>query len=417
MREKDILMKLVMPKYSITYNRLGINIGKHPVIFFKNYQDNEYYYVSARSASDFDNKKRFKYNYEVEITNSKMLNNKVSYIDTTQIFHINKQDLYKVFDKDSVIFLNTNYFDINDIKSIYNKIYQNLTKNPPYVSLSYININKNKIHTQTKYSHKEFLWRNYSELQIKPDGYKYLNSAKWQINKILNNNNYPDTILELDDLAGGIYTTYTEIIQKHHLFEKFKSFLKKDYPQFLEDKKLDFNKYSPRQLEQIYLGLQASVDVDKYLDSKWEYDQMQQIRIGLQAKIDIKDYYDNNLDGLKMQQIRECIFNELDIKNKYKNYWADSENDSNYDINKADINVKDIFNENFDDKINIVFNDILNPNISSLNEDAKETKNEINVKIVKNIDKESKSDNDENSDVDNKQVNDLVIEEDSGIVM
>ncbi|WP_416374292.1 Mbov_0400 family ICE element protein [Mycoplasmopsis cynos] len=62
--------------------------------------------------------------------NEKGLPSKDSYVDLTQIFKISKDDFEKVFNKNDVIYLDSNDLNHEDITKIYNGLYENLSQEP-----------------------------------------------------------------------------------------------------------------------------------------------------------------------------------------------------------------------------------------------------------------------------------------------
>lgn len=67
------------------------------------------------------------------------------------------------------------------------------------------------------------------------------------------------------------------------------------------------HQYNWYQAKQIYLGLQAGVDISIYTDPKFEFDQMREIRDGLMDGVDARLYADPKLSIDEMYHMRDRL--------------------------------------------------------------------------------------------------------------
>ncbi|MGZ9755512.1 Mbov_0400 family ICE element protein [Mycoplasma sp. 246B] len=315
-------MKLILPKKPITFDRFEEDYGIHPVIFFYSDLTGSFYYLKSRSAYNKKQIQRKPYEYEVlikKLGNGLLYND--SYIDTTQIYKLNiaKEDLYKVFEKDSVLFLDTEYFNIDDIDEIYSQLYRNLKNNPPFVSISQIYFYDEEVKSRTLYSHQNFLDMELNTYKSKSNiSVEQIIQKQELYNEIINysNNNY-DILFELKELSKGCDLVLTDIHNEINFFNEYKNKISSEFSSFITDNKFDFNKYYSSQLEQIYLGLKANLDVKKYTKNIFNGFQMQQIRLGLQKDYILDKVYlyiDPKYDWKQMQEIRKELELSLDVK-------------------------------------------------------------------------------------------------------
>ncbi|TQC54366.1 Mbov_0400 family ICE element protein [Mycoplasmopsis cynos] len=127
----DLKRKMIKTEKTIIFDRFEKEKKYHPVIVFSDYFDN-LYYVKSRSVYDQKGRLKKPINDEILITKRKKgLPSKDSYVDLTQIFKISKDDFEKVFNKNDVIYLDSDDLNHEDITKIYNGLYENLSQEPP----------------------------------------------------------------------------------------------------------------------------------------------------------------------------------------------------------------------------------------------------------------------------------------------
>ncbi|MDO0824055.1 hypothetical protein [Desulfosporosinus nitroreducens] len=63
-------------------------------------------------------------------------------------------------------------------------------------------------------------------------------------------------------------------------------------------------RFNPRQLCQIDIGLKKGIDVSKYADPSYKVEQMQEIRWGLEDGVDVNSYTDPELSPSEMERRR-----------------------------------------------------------------------------------------------------------------
>lgn len=141
----DLKRKMIKTEKSIIFDRFEKEIKYHPVIVFSDYFDN-LYYVKSRSVYDQKGRLKKPINDEILITKRKKgLPSKDSYVDLTQIFKISKDDFEKVFNKNDLIYLDSDDLSHEDITKIYNGLYENLSQEPPKVSVSLVFEDEDKV--------------------------------------------------------------------------------------------------------------------------------------------------------------------------------------------------------------------------------------------------------------------------------
>ncbi|WP_033160893.1 Mbov_0400 family ICE element protein [[Mycoplasma] collis] len=156
-----------LPKYkqiytknrSVVFNRSLEQLSHRSIIIFYDDYYNEYHYIKTRSSYDKNGNKKNKYEGEIFIpAANKGLLNTDTYVDTTQIYSIKKNDLEKIVNKNSNIFLTTNHFTKNQIREISLSLMRNLRKNEPLVSWIEVKLDQNSKPTPTlKYCHKKYI--------------------------------------------------------------------------------------------------------------------------------------------------------------------------------------------------------------------------------------------------------------------
>lgn len=146
-------------------NKYNQNKSIRPFIIF--YSNGYYYYLICRSAKNYLNQVRTKFDSEVLIHGSKNSNvvpEYDSYIRTNQIFKISTIDLRKIVDFDSPKFTNTrSLLESNDVyhklvvKRIKERLLTYLSKNPPQVALTEIRLENNEIKAKPLYANRILL--------------------------------------------------------------------------------------------------------------------------------------------------------------------------------------------------------------------------------------------------------------------
>ncbi|WP_338582781.1 Mbov_0400 family ICE element protein [Mycoplasmopsis cynos] len=136
--KNNLKVKMLETKKSIIFDRFETQIDFHPVIVFSDYFGN-LYYLKARSVYDQYGNFKQPINNEILITKHKKgLPSKDSYVDLTQIFKISEEDFEKIFDDESAIYLHSSQLSHTDITRIYNGLSENLSQEPPKVSISFV---------------------------------------------------------------------------------------------------------------------------------------------------------------------------------------------------------------------------------------------------------------------------------------
>ncbi|WP_391592066.1 hypothetical protein MCAV_02310 [[Mycoplasma] cavipharyngis] len=155
-------------KAEITFNELGKSLDHHPIIIYYSEVKQEYYYLKIRSArDDAGNLKKIK-NKEIFVpknSNEKQLLYKDSYVDTTKIFKIKKEELDQNVDLEEVCYIEK----IDPVYGllIYDTLIENLKQQPPLCSLITVSFNQNidKFTSKTEYTHRDLVDSEYNELK------------------------------------------------------------------------------------------------------------------------------------------------------------------------------------------------------------------------------------------------------------
>ncbi|WP_025755712.1 Mbov_0400 family ICE element protein [Mycoplasmopsis cricetuli] len=110
MKDKIDKMKFVFTndlKNSVVFDRFENQLPHRPIIIFHDGRYDLYYYIKCRDARDKNGNLKEPINNEVFVSRAqKGLLTKDSYVDTSQIFRIKKEDLDNLFDqKKQTIFI------------------------------------------------------------------------------------------------------------------------------------------------------------------------------------------------------------------------------------------------------------------------------------------------------------------------
>ncbi|MGZ9428420.1 Mbov_0400 family ICE element protein [Mycoplasma sp. 1012] len=317
-------MKPFFPEESITFDRLEDDFHKHPVIIFYNEWEEIYYYLKCRSSIKHKNfRHELNGEYLIKKANNGLLNHD-SFIDTAQIYKIFEKDLFKVFDKNNLLYLDTKFLDLDDIKNIYFMLWDNLKQNPPYVSLSEISIKNDQITAKTLYCHKDFLTRDLNHFKNSNNSEEsILEKEKLVVDIINNRNTLKQTLLELKNIYLGTNSEYKELMEEIDYFEQHKSSIINNHKSFIETNGFNCHHYCASQLKQIFLGLESKIDVSKYATNNFNCFQMEQIRLGLEKNLDISLYANPIYDNWQMKEIREGLLSNIDVLK-----YADPKNSS-----------------------------------------------------------------------------------------
>ena len=77
---------------------------------------------------------------------------------------------------------------------------------------------------------------------------------------------------------------------------------------------INFSDYNKYQIEQLRLGAEADIDVDKYISPEFSCFQMQQIRLGLMSGIDVDIYTTTKFNSDQMREIRIGLEHGIDAR-------------------------------------------------------------------------------------------------------
>lgn len=77
---------------------------------------------------------------------------------------------------------------------------------------------------------------------------------------------------------------------------------------------INFSDYNKYQIEQLRLGAEADIDVDKYISPEFSCFQMQQIRLGLMSGIDVDIYATTKFNSDQMREIRIGLEHGIDAR-------------------------------------------------------------------------------------------------------
>ena len=77
---------------------------------------------------------------------------------------------------------------------------------------------------------------------------------------------------------------------------------------------INFSDYNKYQIEQLRLGAEADIDVDKYISPEFSCFQMQQIRLGLMSGVDVDIYATTKFNPDQMREIRIGLEHGIDAR-------------------------------------------------------------------------------------------------------
>lgn len=124
-----------------------------------------YYYLKCRSAINYCNKLKTKHSNEVLIhkntDNPHKLLYKDVYIDISHIFIINQGDLEKLLINNENMFIWGDELKLDDIRNIGLKTYENLTLNPPLITIVETIIENNNLNFKTLLNLENINQNNY----------------------------------------------------------------------------------------------------------------------------------------------------------------------------------------------------------------------------------------------------------------
>ncbi|VEU59598.1 Mbov_0400 family ICE element protein [Mesomycoplasma neurolyticum] len=213
-------------KYEITFDRFEGPIKHRPIVIFRDeYAEitedgkiiEKYYYIKTRSAHDRHGNRKKANKGEIFLEKAEIgLLTKDSYVDTTQIYSIKEEELSNIVDKKNVIFADTYDLTKYQIDKIYRSVLKNLTQEPPYVSLMDVKLNNktNAFVGELKYSHKDFLYQEYSKSSRK-------DKEEFKDNILKNKNLIEETLIELRNLKNGVREEFSDILWEWEDDKKF----------------------------------------------------------------------------------------------------------------------------------------------------------------------------------------------------
>lgn len=126
---------------SLIFTSLEEPVDAHPVVVFYDSNTDLYYYVKARSKYKKNGKIKKKLKGEIEIPKAnkpKTLFRKDSYLNCSQIFYIDKDDLDKFLKKNRTKIWNTQELDYSYAKKIFDTIGSFLNQKPPFIVLTQV---------------------------------------------------------------------------------------------------------------------------------------------------------------------------------------------------------------------------------------------------------------------------------------
>ncbi|MDW2835151.1 hypothetical protein R7V42_03410 [Mesomycoplasma ovipneumoniae] len=152
---------------SLIFTSLEETIEAHPVVIFYDSNTDLYYYAKARSKHKKNGEIRKKLKSEIEIPKSnkpKTLFRKVSYLDCSQIFYIDKDDLEEFLKKNQIKIWDTQELDYYYVNKIFNTINSFLNEKSPFIVFMHVNydVNIQKAIPKVLYASDWHLKRDYN---------------------------------------------------------------------------------------------------------------------------------------------------------------------------------------------------------------------------------------------------------------
>ncbi|MGY6172632.1 Mbov_0400 family ICE element protein [Candidatus Mycoplasma pogonae] len=155
----------------LVFSRFLLPLDDHPIIVFYSEGDECYYYVKGRSVHNYyedpntgkkiKGKMREPFKGEMIIKpNNKagLLFKRDTYVDTTQLFRIHEDDLWKITDHSKISKLEELKLPLEDSLKILNEIQNNADQVPPLINLIQVKVNNNgNVLKQIIYGNKELL--------------------------------------------------------------------------------------------------------------------------------------------------------------------------------------------------------------------------------------------------------------------
>ncbi len=211
---------------SLIFTSLEEAIEAHPVVIFYDSNTDLYYYVKARSKHKKNGEIRKKLKSEIEILKSnkpKTLFRKDSYLDCSQIFYIDKEDLEEFLKKNQTKIWDTQELDYYYANKIFNTINSFLNEKPPFIVLTHVNydVNMQKAIPKVLYASDWHLKKDYNnsskslEINLKKET---LQKERDPQNLNLLRNNLSLAKKEYEE--EKIYSPLFEWIQKNKFIQK-----------------------------------------------------------------------------------------------------------------------------------------------------------------------------------------------------
>ncbi|MBG0730751.1 Mbov_0400 family ICE element protein [Mycoplasma sp. 'Moose RK'] len=159
---------------SLIFSSLEEPVDAHPVVVFYDSNTDLYYYVKARSKYKKNGEIRKKLKGEIEIpkvNKPKTLFRKDSYLDCSQIFYIDKDDLEKFLKKNQTKIWDTQELDYYYVNKIFNTINSFLNQRPPFVVLTQVDYDEKiqKATSKVLYASDWHLKKDYNNSSKSPE--------------------------------------------------------------------------------------------------------------------------------------------------------------------------------------------------------------------------------------------------------
>lgn len=207
-------------KLTLTSNVLQKPFGNHPIVLFKD-ENNDFFYLKCRTAT-FVNKNNeiiIKKSYPGEVLINKSQNHQLfwndTYVDTTHLYRINANEFFYLVNKYHEQFEFAHNLSKDIIKQIFSNLINNFDQIPPNINFIDVSFNKQNDHVNfyTQYA-------NINTLNFEYDNFIQVNSNKPFINEItslkdeimLRNDLFLD---ELISIKWSLYDHYKEVINEY----------------------------------------------------------------------------------------------------------------------------------------------------------------------------------------------------------